>query len=82
MLPWVLAQWEEYHTGNMLYGNGYWGVMEALYATSGVHFVTALFGNELWNLRLAGFLFGRRLSICTQTHCSLLFLLMWVSFFL
>lgn len=28
MIPWIAAQWEEYHTGLMLYGNGYWGITE------------------------------------------------------
>ena len=28
MVPWVAAQWEEYHTGLMLYGNGYYGITE------------------------------------------------------
>lgn len=28
MIPWVAAQWEEYHTGLMLYGNGYYGITE------------------------------------------------------
>ena len=32
MLPWILAHWEEYHTGVLLYGNGWFGVMEANYA--------------------------------------------------
>lgn len=28
---WSLAQWVEYHTGHMLYGNAYYGIMEATY---------------------------------------------------
>lgn len=31
MVPWVLAQWEEYHTGVMMYGTKYYGVLEANY---------------------------------------------------
>ncbi|GMH39591.1 hypothetical protein BSKO_07489 [Bryopsis sp. KO-2023] len=52
MLPWALAQWEEYHTGHMLYGNGYWGVLEALYGTTFFHIVTGVFGPSLWSIKL------------------------------
>lgn len=27
MLPWILAHWEEYHTGELLYGDGVIGVL-------------------------------------------------------
>ena len=44
MGPWVAAHWEEYHTGVMLYGNGYWGVTEANYLMVAVHLFTAAMG--------------------------------------
>lgn len=28
MMPWIMAQWEEYHTGVMMYGTKYYGVLE------------------------------------------------------
>ena len=28
MIPWIAAQWEEYHSGLMLYGNGVVGITE------------------------------------------------------
>eukprot|EP00210_Caulerpa_lentillifera_P004401 g4199.t1 len=50
MCPWILAQLEEYHTGVMLYGNGIWGVMEALYSTALLNFATAIIGNKYWKV--------------------------------
>ena len=47
-IPWVLAHWEEYHTGVMLYGNGLWGVTEINYAAAIMHFHTYLTGPEWW----------------------------------
>lgn len=44
MGPWALAHWEEYHSGIMLYGNGYWGVTEANYLMIALHFFTAAVG--------------------------------------
>ena len=44
MVPWVLAHWEEYHSGIMLYGNGYWGVTEANYLMVLLHLFTAAVG--------------------------------------
>jgi ethanolaminephosphotransferase len=41
---WVAAQWEEYHTGVMLYGNEYWGVLEANYSIAAMHLLTVLVG--------------------------------------
>ena len=32
----------------MLYGNGYWGITEALYLLVGLHWVTAIWGPSLW----------------------------------
>ena len=59
MVPWILAQWEEYHTGVMLYSvSGLWGVLEANYATAAIHILTALWGPAFWNTRIPGFSFG------------------------
>jgi len=41
---WVAAQWEEYHTGVMLYGNEYWGVLEANYSIAAMHTLVVLAG--------------------------------------
>jgi len=48
-LPWLLAQWEEYHTGVMLYGNPYFGVMEGNYSIAAVHLLTAALGPRFWH---------------------------------
>lgn len=42
--PWLMAHWEEYHTGVMLYGNGWWGVTEANYILVCLHACSAAFG--------------------------------------
>lgn len=41
---WVAAQWEEYHTGVMLYGNEYWGVLEANYSIAAMHMLSVAVG--------------------------------------
>uniref|UniRef100_A0A7R9YWU4 CDP-Ethanolamine:DAG ethanolamine phosphotransferase n=1 Tax=Chlamydomonas euryale TaxID=1486919 RepID=A0A7R9YWU4_9CHLO len=56
MLPWILAHWEEYHTGNLNYGNGYFGVLESNYALCVVHFSGYFFGNSFWTVAINGFL--------------------------
>ena len=48
MFTWILAQWEEYHTGIMLYGNSYYGVLEANYCIAAVHVITYVVGPQLW----------------------------------
>ncbi|GBF87918.1 CDP-Ethanolamine:DAG ethanolamine phosphotransferase [Raphidocelis subcapitata] len=50
MLTWILAQWEEYHTSIMLYGNSFYGVLEANYCIAAVHLVTFVAGPQLWRL--------------------------------
>ena len=47
--PWLAAHWEEYHCGEMLYGNGFWGVTEANYTLVALHFVSAIFGPSMWS---------------------------------
>jgi ethanolaminephosphotransferase len=54
--PWQLAHWEEYHTGVMLYGNGYWGITEALYLLISLHWVTAIWGPGMWTYPVHKFL--------------------------
>ncbi|KAI7846212.1 hypothetical protein COHA_000282 [Chlorella ohadii] len=46
--PWLLAHWEEYHTGIMVYGNGYFGVTEANYAVVALHLWGFLMGQQGW----------------------------------
>lgn len=48
MFTWILAQWEEYHTSIMLYGNSYYGVLEANYCIAALHIITFLAGPQLW----------------------------------
>lgn len=48
MFTWILAQWEEYHTSIMLYGNSYYGVLEANYCIAALHLVTFFAGPALW----------------------------------
>lgn len=50
LAPWLLAQWEEYHTGVMMYGTRYYGVMEANYSICLVHLISALAGPGVWRL--------------------------------
>lgn len=47
-IPFILAHWEEYHTGMMLYGAGVWGVTEANYAAVLVGWWTAIAGPAFW----------------------------------
>ncbi|CAK0780569.1 hypothetical protein CVIRNUC_005097 [Coccomyxa viridis] len=56
MGPWLLAHWEEYHSGIMLYGNGYWGVTEANYLMILLHFFTAAVGPGFWGTGLGDLL--------------------------
>lgn len=48
MVPWMMAHWEEYHTGIMVYGNGWFGILEANYALVIIHLITAVYGPGLW----------------------------------
>ena len=48
MAPWIVAHWEEYHSGHIRYGNGWWGVTEANYVLIALHLFTAAFGPGLW----------------------------------
>lgn len=50
-VPWWMAHWEEYHTGVMVYGAGFWGVTEANYAVAMVHFYTFLVGPKGWTAK-------------------------------
>lgn len=60
LVPWVLAQWEEYHTGVMMYGTRLYGVLEANYSICAVHLVSWAFGASIWaaELPLPGFAGG------------------------
>lgn len=48
MFIWICAQWEEYHTGLMLYGNEYFGVLECNYSLAAVHLVTFILGPDFY----------------------------------
>lgn len=48
MFTWILAQWEEYHTGVMRYGNAFYGVLEANYCLAAVHVLTMVVGSSWW----------------------------------
>ena len=44
-----------HHAGVMLYGNGWWGVLEINYGVAVFHLISAALGPEFWELRpLAG----------------------------
>ncbi|EQC34569.1 hypothetical protein SDRG_07894 [Saprolegnia diclina VS20] len=47
-----LAQWEEYHTGTMSCGNGYFGVTEGQLVLVFVHLLTAAVGGDFWRLEV------------------------------
>jgi hypothetical protein len=48
MFTWILAQWEEYHTSVMKYGNQYYGVLECNYTLALVHVITFVLGPGFW----------------------------------
>lgn len=52
MVPWMLAQWEEYHTGIMMYGNKWYGVLEANYSICAVHLLSAALGLRFWQTQV------------------------------
>ncbi len=52
MVPWMLAQWEEFHTGVMMYGNACYGVLEANYSICAVHLLSAALGLRFWRAEL------------------------------
>ncbi|CAH0476763.1 unnamed protein product [Peronospora belbahrii] len=51
-ITFYLAQWEEYHTGVMSCGNGFFGVTEGQLVLVAVHLVAALFGAGFWTTKL------------------------------
>lgn len=56
MLPWILAHWEEYHTGSLLYGTAGFGVLEANYTLAIIHLLAYFFGVDLWTIEVNNFL--------------------------
>lgn len=48
MFTWILAQWEEYHTSMMLYGNSFYGVLECNYTLAMVHVITFIMTPDFW----------------------------------
>jgi ethanolaminephosphotransferase len=51
-ISFYMAQWDEYHTGVMSCGNGYYGVTEGQLTLVGVHLITFVLGPEFWGLEL------------------------------
>lgn len=52
-IAFYLAQWEEYHTGVMSCGNGYFGVTEGQLTLVAVHLAAAFFGPSFWTAKLS-----------------------------
>lgn len=52
MVTWLLAHLEEYHTGHLLYSNGWLGVLEANYSLAMLSFLSFLMGEQVgsWGL--------------------------------
>lgn len=48
-VTWMLAHWEEYHTGFLMYGNGLCGVLEGNYALAIMSIISAVFGAAVWD---------------------------------
>ncbi|KAE9023246.1 hypothetical protein PR002_g11758 [Phytophthora rubi] len=51
-ISFYLAQWEEYHTGVMSCGNGFFGVTEGQLTLVAVHLLAAVFGAGFWTAEL------------------------------
>ncbi|DBA04672.1 TPA: hypothetical protein N0F65_012255 [Lagenidium giganteum] len=49
-ISFYMAQWEEYHTGVMSCGNGYFGVTEGQLTLIAIHLITAVFGHGIWKI--------------------------------
>lgn len=49
-----MAQWDEYHTGVMSCGNGWYGVTEGQLTLVAAHLITAVVGPTFWQLSLVG----------------------------
>eukprot|EP00983_Pelagomonas_calceolata_P107550 1159357-Pelagomonas_calceolata.AAC.9 len=47
MMTWLLAHLEEYHTGQLMYSNGWLGVLEANYSLALLSFSSFLFGEQV-----------------------------------
>lgn len=52
LLMWSLAQWAEYHTGMMYYGNPVYGVLEANYTLAVFSVITLMVGADTWHMQL------------------------------
>ena len=48
-LMWSLAQWMEYHTGDMVYGNQFYGILEANYTLALFSILTWFVGSDTWH---------------------------------
>lgn len=52
-LPWLSSHWEEYHTGVLMYGDGYFGVLEANYILALISLTSGVFGPGVWATPMA-----------------------------
>lgn len=52
-LPWLSSHWEEYHTGVLMYGDGYFGVLEANYILALISLISGVFGPWVWATPMA-----------------------------
>ena len=52
-ITFYLAQWQEYHTGVMNCGNGFFGVTEGQLTLVAVHLAAAFFGAGFWTAELS-----------------------------
>jgi ethanolaminephosphotransferase len=71
MLTWILAQWEEYHTSLMLYGNSFYGVLECNYTLALVHVLTFFAGPEFWRSPVTDYLPVKQLKGWREWPASL-----------
>lgn len=48
----MFGHWEEYHTGVLMYGNTWFGVLEANYSLAFAQFLTAAMGAGVWDTQV------------------------------
>lgn len=52
-MAWWSSNWIEYHTGVLQTGVGNFGVTEVELLLCGIHLITGLFGQEVWDISIA-----------------------------
>nr|BAU37044.1 ethanolaminephosphotransferase [Chlamydomonas asymmetrica] len=48
-LPWLVSHYEEYHTGVLMYGDGFFGILEANYTLAIIMLITGYAGPSFWH---------------------------------